>query len=343
VGSDSEQQRVLVAAREMERVQLLTLFNRGDISGWQAEEADSWERLHFLVQLDPPEVLLIDANLLCQEEPGERSTPPIPLRWPVPTVFLTPEDPHLILEALSHGAYQWLPRELALEHPPLLAVALLRAHHWNLLRAQTEAVSSALFESQRKIHHLVELLWETSPSHGPTPWFSQRHMLERLEEELDRAHRHGGPLTVLLLDIQPAEGLPGNPPVEWSREQRNWIAEFLAQNKRRSDIVGQYGLSELLLILPRVDDWEATLFGQRLKKMLEHPEQAIPFDSLRVCFGVANWTPLHATVQSLLSRAEANLAQARHPQRNLILHPFNLEGPHRLGNLVMSQGIKKKG
>jgi PleD family two-component response regulator len=48
------------------------------------------------------------------------------------------------------------------------------------------------------------MLWQASPTAGRTRWFSQRHMMERLEEEVARADRHGTPLSVILGETEGA-------------------------------------------------------------------------------------------------------------------------------------------
>ena len=53
------------------------------------------------------------------------------------------------------------------------------------------------------MERLVNRLWETVPSETGPSWFTQRHMLERLDEEVQRVKRHGGPLSVVLGEVLP--------------------------------------------------------------------------------------------------------------------------------------------
>jgi GGDEF domain-containing protein len=298
------QKRVLVAAGDEERSLLRGLFASGQVPGWQAEEAESLERARFLVQLDPPDVLLLDASL-CPE--GNAQT----LGWlggegKVPVVFLGPIDPPLILNALSHGAHQWLPRELALKNPLLLAVVLHQGLRLTELHRQARTTAEALADCQQRVSRLVELLWETTPGERQGRWFSQRHMLERLDEELARARRHGGPLTVVLGEILPS-GL-AIPTPEQAQELARQAARFIGQNKRRSDVAGQYGLNGFMMVLPRVDETEAVSCCRRLKALLAHPGQAaVP--PMHTHFGLASFSADVSTVQGLLRRAEDALEQ----------------------------------
>src|SRR5207302_1890775 len=104
-----------------ERARLRAPFEAGRIPGWDVVEADSLERARFALPLDPCDVLLIDASLY--RAAG--------LAWltreqRLPVLFLAHPDPALVLEALDNGAWHWLPRDLALGHPALLAAVLRR-------------------------------------------------------------------------------------------------------------------------------------------------------------------------------------------------------------------------
>src|SRR4051794_37078435 len=68
-----EGRRVLVAAADAGRAILCEVLSRTLLPAWEVVEADSVERARFLQQLDPCDVLLLDASLT----PGDTSG----LRW----------------------------------------------------------------------------------------------------------------------------------------------------------------------------------------------------------------------------------------------------------------------
>src|SRR2546429_442418 len=70
-------------------------------------------------------------------------------------------------------------------------------------RRRAAALVEELGAATRRIERLAGMLWEAVPGQGRAPWFPQRYMLERLEEELARAQRHGGPLSVVLGEVRP--------------------------------------------------------------------------------------------------------------------------------------------
>jgi diguanylate cyclase (GGDEF)-like protein len=306
------QKRVLLAAPSEEVTQLRELFAQGKVPGWEASEAETWERARFLVQMDPPDVFLLDASL-CPE--GDTSG----LAWltseeNLPIVLLAPVDPSFILNAFSHGAHQWLPRDLAISYPVLLAVSLHQAARLSELQDRARTSTDALTDCQKRVKRLVNLLWETSPVEGHGPWFTQRHMLERLEEEIARVQRHGGPLTIVLGEVQPRSKEAFLP--EQAHELAGWTAQVIGKNKRRCDVAGHYGLTGFLMVLPRVSEEEAASCCRRLKNLLEHPAQEHPSAPLHVHFGIATCSPTLATVQGLLGYAEDKLEQARNADRS---------------------------
>src|SRR5439155_3362418 len=107
-----------------------------------------------------------------------------------PVVFVSAESPAIAAEVLERGVSQWLPRAMALVHPPMLVAALNQAVRWNDRRQRLRLTGEALDECRRQVSRLVSLLWETTPGTERTRWLTQRHMLERLQEELARSERY---------------------------------------------------------------------------------------------------------------------------------------------------------
>src|SRR5262249_37012453 len=74
---------------------------------------------------------------------------------------------------------------------------------------------------------------------------------ERLEEELARTHRYGGPLTVVLGETH---GRQGRLAPEEAEQVATWMAGQGSPAKRRCDVARQYGPHGFLLLLPRATD-----------------------------------------------------------------------------------------
>jgi PleD family two-component response regulator len=286
--------RALLAAQAAEIEALRRPFADANLAGWQVAEADSWEQAHFLLHHDACDVLLADGGL----PPG-----PDGLAWLAgprltPVVMLTCPQAETVAAALESGADVWLPRDLALANPAVLAAGLDQARRWGDLRQRLRREGGSLQESRGRVGRLVDLLWQCAP-HGPRPgWFTQRHMLERLQEEVARTARYGTPLSVLLAEFRPA------PPAA------AWTAERIARVKRRCDVAGQYGPHGFMLLLPNTPRAGAEAVRERLEEALRQAGAANDVPAA-AALGVAACSGERATVPGLLRRAEEDLASAR--------------------------------
>jgi diguanylate cyclase (GGDEF)-like protein len=294
-----EPRRVLLAALDGDRPELLAPFAAGQVPGWDALEAGSLEKARFFLRAAPCDAVLLDGGLYRAAGPDGLAWLAGPGREPV--LLLAEADPDLALAGLERGADAWLPRDLALANPVLLGAALRRVARLGDLERRAGVTAQALHDCRRQVGRLAGLLWEARPGEGPADWYSQRHMLQRLDEEVARARRHGGPLTVVLGEVQSGEDA-----------EAALAAERVGRAKRRCDVAGRYGLHGFMMLLPGGTEAEALACCRRLRALLEQPSPnggAGP--PLHAWFGVAAFSPAAATVQALLSRAEERLERAR--------------------------------
>jgi GGDEF domain-containing protein len=293
--STLERRRVLLAAEASARgptaAALATLG-----PGWEAVEADGFEKARFRLQMERCDVLLLDASL---HRPGDSGgVAGLSAARPEPVVFLADDRAAVTLDAVRRGADYWMPRALACSCPPLLGALLHQALELAELRRRLGAAEADVRAGRQHVERLLGLLWDAAPTDGRGPWFTQRHMMERLQEELARSRRRGGPLSVALGEVTgagaDASGLSG------------WAAQQILRAKRRCDVAGQYGPNGFMLLLPRSTDREAVGCCRRLQLVLEGGPPAHA-----VYFGVASFSPAAATAQTLLRRAEERLERAK--------------------------------
>jgi GGDEF domain-containing protein len=293
--------RALLAASPEEQPALRRSFADAALGGWEAAEADTWERIQFLLQHEPADVVLVDESFSPTTDvmawlAGPRETP---------AVWLTRTDPAAAAAALSAGADVWLPRDLALGHTPLLVAGLEQAQRWGTLRQQLRLAGTDLRECRQHVHRLVELLWQSTPRDPATSWFTHRHMLERLQEELARSARYGVPFSVVLGEVRPRMLRPtGEAP-----RLPAWAAERIARVKRRCDIAGQYGPHGFMLLLANTSETGAATFCRRLNEAISRDAlaEAVP---VVASFGIAACSDPSATSPRLLRRAEEDLHSA---------------------------------
>jgi len=233
----------------------------------------------------------------------------LPRRTPVVVLSdLGAAKPH---RRAGQAQEHWLPRALVLEHPAMLVVVLGQAAQFSQLDRQLRQREESLCESQRQVNRLVSLLWSTLPAELPTPWFTQRQIVERLHEEVMRSKRYGDELSVVVGEV--AESSSQHLDLLEPSKLTSWLARRLNKLKRRSDVVGQYGPQGFLLLLTQTNEDGASQCCRRLRPLLQSSDtlpdgaKAAP----RFRFGLAGFSSSSATVTSLLARAEERLEQAR--------------------------------
>ncbi len=304
-----ERRRVLFASSRPERATLLAQFDAGLYPGWEAVGADRLEQAHFVLQMEPCDVLVLDSDL-------HRSGDSAALSWlagpnQTPVVLLTDVTPGLVIEALIQGADHWLPRDLALSCPALLSAQLQTAALLGDLRRRFRLAGETLGECRKQVSRLVSLLWEVSPAEDRSGWFNQRHMLERLDEEVARTRRHGGEFSIVLGEVQGSwrEKLSSME----SHQLATWTASRVRSAKRRCDVAGQYGPHGFMLLLPGATPMKAVGACRRLQSVLEEPPalEEAPLPPVQACFGLAAFSPSSATVKALLRQAEERLDRAK--------------------------------
>jgi diguanylate cyclase (GGDEF)-like protein len=300
--------RVLIAAVLTEATQLRAPFTDEALVSWELLEADTIERARVVLQHKPYDILLVDETLYQQSEPSD-------LAWlaeqrEVPTMLLTGMDPVAVTRAFEQGVSLCLPRRLTLDNPPVLAAALSRTLQIRDRERSDRRTREGLIQCRRHVDRLVSLLWRTLPAEPQRLWFTQRHILQRLQEEVQRSGRHGTVFTVALAEVQ-------IPPGETTEEQADtwheWITETIALAKRRCDVAGHYGANGFMLLMVNTAKPGGVAGCKRLQQYLRDVPQPMagPHGPIRTCFGLATFAEETATSQSLLSSAEKHLEAAK--------------------------------
>jgi diguanylate cyclase (GGDEF)-like protein len=299
---------VLLAAEPGEGAVLRDLFAAGLLGDWEVAEAESLAQVRFAVQHAAWDVLLVDEGLYLREE-GE-GLPWVARHSPVWVLLLADVPPRTLLRAWQQGIHQWLPRRATLEHPALLAAALGQAARAGGWRRQGQQAEADLRECQRQRDRLIEMLWRAVPLEGGGGWLTQRHLLERLQEEVARSRRYGEPLSLALAEVLAPRAADLE---EGPGALASWTAEQVARCKRRCDLAGPYGPHGFLLLMVQTPAPGGIHCCRRLQRLLEE-SQARPQGlrgPIRAFFGVATLSDTAATGARLLASAEEHLERAK--------------------------------
>jgi PleD family two-component response regulator len=298
--TDCKHRRLLLAVRAPEQEAFTAYLRAGALPRWELVPAKTLGEARFKLRHTTCDVLLLDESL-CRVE-GDEAWAWLAGLKTCGVIVLAGSEAETQARAYAHGAALCL-SHAALANLPLLRAALRRAAEYaDLLHDQVRLQTDAE-QSRHQVDELVGRLWQTFPGDLPGRWYTPRHTLERLEEEVDRSARHGCALTVAVAELQGCAD-SGDSLTAWTSEQ-------VALGKRRTDIAGHYGLRLFLLLLPHTPRRGAWVCCRRLQQSLETATPPSEGGPVRAYFGIATYSPETRTAQALLRVAEENLAVAR--------------------------------
>ncbi len=129
------------------------------------------------------------------------------------------------------------------------------------------------------------------PSRGSIEYLSELALRARLEEEVNRAARHGTALSCLLLDIEDLPALRRAHGEDLAERALAYVELALRRELRRFDRVGRPAESELLVVLPGADGPHAEVVARRVLQRMRSIKLEISAERhpLRVTVGLASW------------------------------------------------------
>jgi diguanylate cyclase (GGDEF)-like protein len=144
---------------------------------------------------------------------------------------------------------------------------------------------------------------------------NRRRFELRLEQELERARRYGGALSLALIDVDHFKLYNdrfGHPAGDRVLREVGWI---LKESVRSSDLAARIGGEEFAMILPETNDEDAVTFSRRLRSLVE----SFPFENVHgpesfavtVSIGIAHLTDRTTTLASLVEAADRALYKAK--------------------------------
>ena len=139
-----------------------------------------------------------------------------------------------------------------------------------------------------------------------------RHLITRLEAEVERSERTGRPFAILFMDVDGLKKINDRHGHITGSRALCRVAEVLRDSARVVDLPARYGGDEFALLLPETDEAEATQVARRLTERLaavtESPE-------VRVSIGIALHPRDGATPDALIGAADRRLYHQRSTAR----------------------------
>jgi diguanylate cyclase (GGDEF)-like protein len=168
-----------------------------------------------------------------------------------------------------------------------------------------------------RLHRIVR---EQALVDGLTGLANRRHAERSLETEFARAERFGGPLAVVLCDLDDFKEVNDRHGHLVGDDVLRELATVLEATVRSVDIAARWGGEEFVLILPGTDAAGGAQFAERARAALADrtilTQDGVPV-RVTASFGVASW-PEHGADDELLGAADSALYQAKHKGKNRV-------------------------
>lgn len=139
---------------------------------------------------------------------------------------------------------------------------------------------------------------------------NRRFLNEFLERELNRAHRHGFTLSILLIDLDDFKATNDSLGHETGDQVLKSFGNFLLKQLRAEDIAVRYGGEEFLVAMPQTDADGAMVVAERLVEAIRRTKLHERVD-VRFSAGLATYPNHGATAAEVISAADTAMYQAK--------------------------------
>lgn len=152
---------------------------------------------------------------------------------------------------------------------------------------------------------------------------NRRAFMERIDQELQRAHRESASFSLILTDIDFFKKINDT----YGHQAGDFVLQrFVGQLKktlRPYDLVARYGGEEFILCFPGAGHVESRLIAERIRKRIEEMTVNLPGtdQSIKITasFGTALFVPeFEEDVDSMIKRADDALYRAKEEGRNRV-------------------------
>jgi diguanylate cyclase (GGDEF)-like protein len=179
-------------------------------------------------------------------------------------------------------------------------------------------VGRFVWEMQRiKLYQQIETLAITD---GLTGVFVRRHLLERLQGELDRSRRFGLKLSFLMIDVDHFKRFNDEYGHLVGDVVLREVARTIRKNIREVDLLGRYGGEEFGVLLVETDEPGALLVAERIRRSVQSREFEAYDERLKVTvsIGCCSYSQNLDDVNLLVESADSALYQSKRQGRNRV-------------------------
>jgi two-component system, cell cycle response regulator len=166
-----------------------------------------------------------------------------------------------------------------------------------------------------------EEIYRLTTVDGLTQIYNKRYFMETLEREISRAHRYHRELSLIMFDIdffKKINDTYGHLAGDFVLKQ---LAGVLKARIRREDVIARYGGEEFAIICPEIDAINATVFAEKVRKLVE--KTAFKFEDTKIPVTISvGVTSVGSNVHDpaeFIKMADDKLYQAKSQGRNKVV------------------------
>ncbi len=150
---------------------------------------------------------------------------------------------------------------------------------------------------------------------------NRRYIVERLEEEFQRAGRSGRPLSLIMLDIDHFKQINDAYGHLFGDVVLRVVAARIKSTLRKHDLVGRVGGEEFLVVCPDSSLDDTVKVAERIGKLINEEVIGDGIHEVKVALssGVTTIKPEDASSDRLFSRADTALYKAKEAGRNRVV------------------------
>jgi len=153
---------------------------------------------------------------------------------------------------------------------------------------------------------------------GLTGVFNRRYFESRLIDEITRAARYGGGVSVLMIDLDHFKKINDDFGHMLGDDVLRAVSSVFLRQLRKVDVVCRYGGEEFAVILPATQGVSAAAVADKLRRAIANSQfSGVPYP-VTVSIGVAEFPAHGITRDDIVGAADAALYRAKEAGRNQV-------------------------
>lgn len=175
-------------------------------------------------------------------------------------------------------------------------------------KKELEVSNLKLQKNEVEIKKLLMTDWLTGVA-------NRRYLDQRLEKELDRFHRHGNPLSIIMADLDNFKNINDRYGHSVGDKVITVFTQVMKKSIRTIDLISRYGGEEFIIMLPETSLEGAEDLAERIRIAMEAEKVEGVSEVVTASFGITIAKP-RDTFESLLRRVDLAMYESKDKGKN---------------------------